>query len=322
MTPSARLVLLLALGGTIACRETPKGRVPTVTARELLKSVRPPPSLHVTAVDFLKLTIISSDRWAVIAKKIAEEYGGYDGFVITLGTDSLAYLASALSLMLLNLGKPVVLTGAMNPSGFPRSDAERNLLDSIIVAADTKANGVQVVFGGKIIDGSCVSKTNADAYHAFESINVPGRGLVKKGEIVWKKPPPRVRGELELRTKLNASVALITLTPQLHPDFFKTFVSFDGLVIEGYGDGNVPNYLIKVLTSFARRKVLVLATQCTYGSTHHRYEGGKALIEAGALTAGNMTKELALTRLMWSLGHAKSAPDARAIFQAKSLPPE
>jgi L-asparaginase/Glu-tRNA(Gln) amidotransferase subunit D len=74
-----------------------------------------------------------------------------------------------------------------------------------------------------------------------------------------------------------------------HPDFFKTFVAFDGLVIEGCGDGNVPNNLIKALAPFARRKVLVLVSQCTYGSTHHRYEGGKALIEAGALTAGNMT---------------------------------
>ncbi len=311
-----RRILLLALGGTIACRETLRGRVPRLSPRELLQSVNVPDGVKVTAVDFLKLTIVSSEQWPVIAKKIADEYDRYDGFVITLGTDSLAYLSSALSLMLFDLGKPVVLTGAMNPMGFPKGDAERNLMDSITVAADDRACGAHVVFDGTIMDGACASKTNSEVNHAFESVNRPAQGVVRNGKVVWKKMPSRRQSPLVLHAELNTRVAMITLTPQLQPSFFKKFSDCDGLLIEGYGDGNVPNNLVRALTGFARRKVLVLASQCLHGCVRHRYEGGVALMGAGALTSGIMTKEMALARLMWSLGQSTRYRNARSLFQA------
>ena len=309
-----RKILLLALGGTIACVPTKRGLMPKLRARELIAQIRIPWGVAVTGEDFLKRTVLFPQDWNAVATKIFREYDAFDGFVITLGTDSLAYTAAALSLALQNLSKPVVLTGAMRPLHHPRTDAKKNLRAAIAVAAKRGVGGVCVVFNGAIMPGATVSKVRSDSVDAFESINEKPLGHVRGQKVMWLRRSFARRGRLRLAPHFEMNVANITLMPQTQPQFVRALKKYRGVLVEGYGDGNVPSNLIRDFKGLALKKVLVLASQCAYGAVGHHYEGGSALVRAGALSADAMTKETALVKLMWALGQAKSNKEARRIF--------
>jgi L-asparaginase len=300
-----RKILLLALGGTIACTRTKKGLSPKLKAGDLLRFVSVPPGVIVRGIDFLKRTIVFPWDWVALSRKIFSEFNQYDGFVVTLGTDTLAFVASALSLMLESLSKPVVLTGAMTTIRASQSDGRRNLKDAIRLASEESARGVFVVFNGKIIDGSTVSKVRSQGKAAFESINSLPLGYLVRERLRWRNKPPRPKGKLQLRTQLDTRVITVKLAPQLDADFFKSLASYRGILVEGYGDGNVPTNLVPVLSRLAKKRIVVLASQCTYGSVLHQYEGGAALMRNGALSSHNMTTEMACVKLMWALGQSK-----------------
>lgn len=311
MTGERRL-LLLALGGTIGCRPSSAGLVPTLGAAELLAAVGVPDGLRVDAEDLLVRTVVFPDDWVALGAAI-EARRGYDGFVLTLGTDTLAWVAAALAL--LAPARTVVLTGAMRPCGFPGSDAPRNLTDALRVAASGRP-GVFVVFGGRIIAGARASKVESEAPRAFASINAPAVGRVRGGAVVW-----RARAEARPATppglpRFEPNVAVLTLGPQTRPADVARFASCRGVLVEGFGDGNVASHLVPALTTLARRRVVVLASQCARGVVRHRYEGGQALVRSGAVSAGSLTKEMALVRLMWALGQTRRADVARALFAA------
>jgi len=310
-----RKILLLALGGTIACEKTKTGLRPKLKAKDLLKFIPLPQEIVVDSIDFLRKTIIFPADWVSLSSKIFSMFNKYDGFVVTLGTDTLAFVSSALSLMLQNLSKPVVLTGAMKTIQLPQSDGRKNLRDAILLAIDNTAGGVFVVFGGKIISGIAVSKVYSDSIHAFESINSPTLGHVIRGRIQWQNKPRRLKGELQLRAHLDTRVIIVKLTPQLDAGFLKSLRSYRGVVIEGYGDGNVPSNLVPVLSSLARKKIVILASQCPYGRVRHQYEGGAALIKNGALSSHKMTKEMACVKLMWLLGQSRDTITIRRLWQ-------
>ena len=313
-----RNVLLFALGGTIACVPTKRGLVPRLTATGLISAIQVPSGISVTGIDFLQRTIVFPQDWTALAKKIALEYDRYDGFVVTLGTDTLAYAAAALSLALKNLGKPVVLTGAMRPPHHPQTDAKRNLRDALRVASEKNIGGVLVVFDRSVIRGEAVSKVRSDSVNAFESIGEKPIGFVEREKIIWRKKPRAARNRLRAEPYFETQVANITLMPQAKPAClrYSSLKKYRGILVEGYGDGNVPSTLVPELQKLARTRILVLASQCAYGGVHHRYEGGAALLKAGALSAGTMTKEMALAKLMWALGQAKRNSRAKEIFGA------
>ena len=313
-----RNVLLLALGGTIACVPTKRGLAPRLTATDLISAIKVPSGTLVRGVDFLQRTIVFPEDWEALARKICATYDAHDGFVVTLGTDTLAYAAAALSLALKNLGKPIVLTGAMRPPHHPQTDAKRNLRDALRVASEGSIGGVLVVFDRAVMRGETVSKVWSDSVNAFESIHETPVGFVERGGITWRKKPRAARNRLRAEPYFETQVANITLMPQVKPAClrYSSLKKYRGILVEGYGDGNVPSTLVLELQKLARARILVLASQCAYGGVYHRYEGGAALLGAGALSAGTMTKEMALAKLMWALGQSKRNKRVKEIFGA------
>ena len=311
-----RKVRLLALGGTIACRETGRGLVPKLGAEDLIASVEVPNGVTIDGSDAMVRTIVFPEDWTVLATLIFEELDKFDGFVLTLGTDSLAYAACALSLMLPGLPCPVVLTGAMQPITEPHpQSAQRNLSDALRVAT-SQVGGVFVVFHGQLLDGRRSSKVVSDEDAAFASINFPPLGSVGEAGIHWSERPGDPDGDIELKTELDTRVTVYQLCPQTTREDLGTLGRYRGIVIEGFGDGNVQEHLVPTLNALARERVVVLASQCPRGRVRHRYTGGAALIDSGALSSSHMTTEMACVGLMWALGQSADDREARRIFQA------
>lgn len=293
---------LLACGGSIACVSTPAGLDPRMTAGQILSHAIIPPRCRVEGVDLMRRTTLAPDDWVKLAKAIVVGKD-WSGIVATVGTDTLAYAACAMSLMLVDIDRPIVLTGAMLPLGADGSSAARNVSDALTIARRSAA-GVFVVFDGRVINAASASKVHASrSDDTFQSVNAPQAGTVSDGRARWATPPPHspLRGHMMVDTRIGRRVMTVKVTPQLTAAEVEAWPDYAGYLIEGYGDGNVPTDLIPPLRRLAQDRVVVIASQCPFGEVFHRYEGGLALISAGALSAGSMTCEMALVRLMWAL---------------------
>ena len=295
-------VLLIATGGTIACRETENGLLPTLTGAELLSLL---PGLGdlctVTVCDLMHLDstdMTAADR-AAIARTVWENRSGYDGFVIAHGTDTLAYTAALLHHMLPGTDKPVVLTGSMLPMGAPGSDAPRNLLDAFRAAAAGRA-GVFAVVHGKIIPGNHVFKRHSSEADAFLSVGAPPAGTIDEtGRIHWEAPP-QAAGEPSFVAALDPRVLVIKLTPDLEPGFFSALHGYPRVILEAFGAGGVPARLedaVRALIGSGTR--VYITTQCTEGGVDlHKYEVGRRAEAMGAVSLGSRTTEDALAAIM------------------------
>ena len=244
-------LLILTTGGTIASVETPHGLIPALTSEELLSYLPEIGNdfvLTTRAVCNLDSTDMTPDHWLLLARTIREEYEQYDGFVICHGTDTLAYTAAALSYLIQNSPKPIVLTGAQKPIGQEITDAKANLRDSILYAADSLSCGVQIVFDGKVIAGTRAKKTKTLSYAAFSSINFPILATIHDGRIIRYLPPEKADGQAVFCDKLNPRVFLLKLTPGISPlllsDIFRLY---DCIIIESFGVGGIPDSLEKEL---------------------------------------------------------------------------
>lgn len=180
-------ILLIATGGTIASTKTEYGLAPGITSQELYDSV--PEAGRFCTVDTVQLLNIDStnvqpEQWILMAKTIEEHYDDYDGFVITHGTDTMAYTSSALSYLIQHPNKPIVLTGAQKPLLDPITDAKKNLLDALYFACQQRSGGVFVVFSGRAILGTRAKKLKTKSYAAFSSINYPEVALIDQGRII------------------------------------------------------------------------------------------------------------------------------------------
>jgi L-asparaginase len=303
---------LLALGGTIACVQTVRGLVPGRSAADLLRAIDAEDgSVH--GRDLLQRTIVFPEDWPVLGRVVFEAFPHAAGVVITLGTDTLAHAGCALALMLQHPPIPVVLTGAMQPMGATGGDAEHNLRDALAVAR-ARVAGVLVVLDATVHDARRVSKVRCDHRAAFESINAEPLGHVEDGVVLWTARPAPPSGPPALRAAIDARVELVKLGPQTTAEGLEHLRHCTGVVVEGFGDGNLPGRLVEPLLQLMDTRLLVLASQCPYGAVAHRYEGGAALIAGGALSARDMTSEMALVTLMWALGTAASVDDARRLF--------
>ena len=181
-------ILLIATGGTIASKSTERGLAPQISAEEIIGYI---PSAKEfcqidTAAPFnLDSTNVNSRHWLELARLIEKKYEYYDGFVICHGTDTMAYTAAALSYLIQNNRKPVVITGAQRPIDLPITDARSNLLDSLRFASDDRAHGVSIVFGGKVIAGTRARKERSKSYNAFSSINYPDIASIHDQRIIF-----------------------------------------------------------------------------------------------------------------------------------------
>ncbi len=305
-------ILLLTTGGTIATTETNNGPTPKYLADTFLKEV--PEIYNFCEMDSQALMNIDSvnmeyKHWVPMAEAIFRNYNDYDGFVITHGTDTMAYTSSALSYMLQNLNKPVVITGGQKSIEQKSSDAHRNFIDAVKFASDGAA-GVYIVFGRKVILGSRATKVKTKSYDGFKSVNYPYIAQFMEDKIIYSKNRLTFssREELRLETDFCEDVLLIKLTPGFKLEFFEKIKDlYSGFVIEGFGNGGVPflnRDIFSKLNDIAENgKPVVLTTQCLYEGTNlGRYFIQGKISQSDIIDGKDMSKEASFVKLMWALG--------------------
>jgi L-asparaginase len=254
--------------------------------------------------------------WITLAREVHSEIENYDGIVVVHGTDTMAYTASALALLLGPLPKPVVLTGSQKPLVDVRTDARQNLIDATLVAT-LAVPEVSIVFHSRAIRGARATKRDAWGFDAFDSPNLAP--LVELGLDVEVASHVRPSAPLApFDDRLEPRVLAVRVFPGLDPQFVRGAVraGVKGLVLEGYGTGNMPLTLMPALEEARASGVpVVVVSQCLRGFVDlDVYEGGVMAADAGAISAKDMTVEAAVAKLMVGLGRFGSGPALRAYF--------
>ena len=312
-------ILLIATGGTIASRHTPEGLAPQITPQELLSYVPDAASLcQIDTVQPLHLdsTNVAPEHWLLLAKLIEEQYDRYDGFVICHGTDTLAYTAAALSYLIQHTRKPIVLTGAQRSIDEDTTDAKVNLMDALRYACAGES-GVCIVFGSHVIAGTRARKSRTKSYNAFTSLNFPDLASIHESRVV-RYIPWEDQGDPVFYHRLNTRVFLLKLTPGMDPAAFAAAGKLcDGLIIESYGVGGIPEvYLEELDKLISQGKTVIMATQVPReGSDLSVYQVGKHVKDRyHLLESYDMTLEATVVKLMWAMGQSDDPESIRKLF--------
>ena len=314
-------ILLIGTGGTIASEMSGDGLAPELTATELLRFVpRIASFCDVDCVQPFSLdsTNMRPENWLSIAAAIRQHYDDYDGFVVTHGTDTMAYTAAALSYLIQRSPKPIVLTGAQKPIWFDSTDSKRNLTDAFLYAC-RGCGGVQIVFNGKVILGTRARKTFSKSFKAFSSVNYPDLAVLQDEHLLQFIRNEDVDGPLFWDT-LDPNVGLLKLIPGMDGAVVDYMLRrYDGLVIESFGVGGLPEYggfYDAVARAAGEGKVVVMTTQVpNEGSDLTVYRvGGRLKRDLRLLEAYDMTTESAVAKLMWILGQTRDFPAVQRLF--------
>ena len=315
-------ILLLTTGGTIASVPGGEGLEPHrsgVMEREL-EQLRTYYEISVMDLMCLDSSNITPEEWQLIAKTVYESRKGFDGIVVSHGTDTMAYTASAVTFMLPDIDLPVVFTGSQLPLADMLSDGPDNLRTAFAMAASGHS-GVFLAFDRKVMLGCRAVKVRASGFSAFESVNARYAAQVSNlGLVVDREILPKPAGEARLCTDISRNVFLLKLTPGLNPAVFDMLAAmgYKGIVIEAFGLGGV-NVLHKGLRGI-RRAVedgisVVVTTQCLYDSSNLQvYQVGNKLLELGVIQGRDMTSEAAMTKLMWAIGQGMEQNEIAALF--------
>ena len=340
-------ILLIATGGTIASAEDGNGLSPALTGEELARSV--PEIEGLCELDIVQPMNIDSTNmrpadWLRIAEVIRENYDAHDGFVILHGTDTMSYTAAALSYLIQDSPKPIVLTGSQQPMGNPFTDAKINLYQSLVYAASDRSRDVSIVFGGYAIAGTRARKQRTMSFNAFNSINYPVLAYLRQDKIICSGSATVSAGPAEcdctgggaaraadgaldeprFYTELNSRVCALKLTPGLTPDIFRLLKpDYDAVILETFGMGGVPergadgaSYQEAIFDWVDSGRTVVMTTQVPEeGLDLGVYEVGRAYAEhPGILKGGDMTTEALVAKTMWALGQTRDADELQRLF--------
>lgn len=302
---------MLTTGGTIASLITNEGLKPTLDGDELLKTLKDLPDYNVDTMEVCNLdsTNINAEHWKKLTRIIEENYPTYDGFVICHGTDTMAYTTAALSYMIQNSQKPIVVTGAQKPISDDITDAKSNLQDALIYAGALHSRGVVLVFNGKVIKGTRAKKIRANSYDAFSSVNFPILANMRNGKIFRYIKNDIPNQNVIFHYNMNESVVLLKLIPTTKPELLEyIFANYDCIIIEGFGVGGIPQSLrdcfYKQLTEYKSvGKIVIIQTQVlNEGSNMEVYEVGKMVKQDFRLIeAYDMTLESTVAKCMYIL---------------------
>jgi lysophospholipase len=351
MSPSddateSRRVLIIYTGGTIGMRQTPEGYAPMPGwLEQQLRSIyafqdpdAPPRTtpisrfgrrVHYDIKEYdplLDSANMDVHHWVRLAQDIKRNYRRYDGFLVLHGTDTMAYTASALSLMLVNLGKSVVLTGSQIPLSEVRNDAQSNLLGALTIAGHLVIPEVTVYFNHQLLRGNRIRKVDASGLGAFKSGNLPP--LARVGvhiDVAWHLVHAAPSRPLKLRVIKEQNVACLRLFPGITAAFLENFFQppLRGAVLLTYGAGNIPDNrpdLLKVLEAAIQRGIVIVnCTQCFRGSVSESYTTGSVLRRLGVVSGHDMTPEAALTKLAYLLSQPDLSPEQLKRYLEKSI---
>lgn len=323
-------VLIINTGGTIGMAQTPNGYTPVkgyfrkeLERIEELEHEQMPKWDMIELDPILDSSNITVNEWNSIGEMIYSHYKDYSGFVIIHGTDTMAYTASALSFMLKNLNKPVVITGSQIPLCELRSDGRDNLITSLAIASEGVVKEVCLYFGGKLMRGNRATKFSADKLIAFRSFNYPYLAeadiSIKYNRGLLRQPSA---GEFALQKLENTPIGVLKIFPGIQFGLFESMITekLKGLVFETFGSGNVPGNggeLIPIIkNAFNHGTVIVVCSQCPQGTVSlGTYETSSGLKNAGAVCGSDLTTEAAVAKLYYLFSCGYSAEEVKRYME-------
>lgn len=320
-------ICLLFAGGTIGMvRNTRTGVLQPAEDSSAILRIAPQLQKHLH-LDFKMLANIDSSNmtpitWTEIANKIYQLYNDYDGFIVAQGTSTMAYSASAVSFALQNLSKPIVFTGSLIPLDELGSDGHNNLAYAAITATLDIAE-VCIVLSNRIIRANRAKKYHESIVAVFHSPNFPYLGELSRPVILHEWRKKRRKRELKFQPRFDSNISVLKLFPGFDPIILEKVIErkAHGIILEGFGPGNVPaegkNSIIpQIEKAIAKGIPVIITSQMEKGSVNlTAYEPGFNALQAGAISAKDMTTEATVTKLMWALAQTKKIPEIKKIIE-------
>lgn len=317
---------MITTGGTIACMPSENGLVPGISGNDIISLV--PELKNICTIDTLELlnidsSNISKKHYILMLDTLEKNYDNYDGFVITHGTDTVAYSSSMLTCAIENLDKPLVFTGSQLPLKAKATDAYRNLYDAFLAASDN-VYGVFLAFNGDIHYGDSVKKVYSENFTGFLSINNSVAGKSDNNKIIWNKLYKNHNIKPVFNKNISEKVFVLKMVPSLKTDIIDVLINmgYKGIIIEGYGAGGVPteesenNFIPALQKAIENNVAVVCATQCLYDGVHlDKYPMGIMAEKYGAISSKNMTLEKTLAKLMIGLGNNMTMEELKKYIE-------
>ena len=317
---------MITTGGTIACMPSENGLIPGISGNDIISLV--PELKNICTIDTLELlnidsSNISKKHYILMLDTLEKNYDNYDGFVITHGTDTVAYSSSMLTCAIENLDKPLVFTGSQLPLKAKATDAYRNLYDAFLAASDN-VYGVFLAFNGDIHYGDSVKKVYSENFTGFLSINNSVAGKSDNNKIIWNKLYKNHNIKPVFNKNISEKVFVLKMVPSLKTDIIDVLINmgYKGIIIEGYGAGGVPtadcenNFIPALQKAIENNVAVVCATQCLYDGVHlDKYPMGIMAEKYGAISSKNMTLEKTLAKLMIGLGNNMTMEELKKYIE-------